>query len=101
MEPLLPDKREALEDLARDVLARSSALGGQLHPLTQKAVADLLRIVNSLYSNLIEGTNSFLRQSLAATPLFTSLRPWRNGMLAVGDDHLNPAIQLAPGGRRV
>lgn len=55
MEPLLPDKRETLEDMARDVVAQSSALGGQLHPITQKAAAGLLRIVNGYYSNLIEG----------------------------------------------
>jgi hypothetical protein len=47
MEPLIPDKREVLEDMARDVVARSAALGGQLHPITQKAVSGLLRIVNS------------------------------------------------------
>jgi len=46
MEPLLPDKREALEDMAREVVAQSSALGGQLHRITQEAVAGLLRIVN-------------------------------------------------------
>ncbi|MEZ4601181.1 MAG: Fic family protein [Syntrophotaleaceae bacterium] len=55
MEPLLPEKREILEDMARGVLAKSAALGGRLHPLTQAAVVDLLRIVNSYYSNLIEG----------------------------------------------
>lgn len=55
MEPLLPDKRDALEDMAREVFAQSSALGGQLHRITQEAVAGLLRIVNSYYSNLIEG----------------------------------------------
>lgn len=55
MEPLIPDRREALEDMARDVVAKSAALSGQLHPITRKAVAGLLRIVNSYYSNLIEG----------------------------------------------
>jgi Fic family protein len=55
MEPLLPDKREALEDLAKNVLVKSAALGGQLHRTTQEGVAGLLRIVNSYYSNLIEG----------------------------------------------
>ncbi len=55
MEPLLPEKREKLEDLAREVLVQSSALGGQLHPITREAIVGLLRIVNSYYSNLIEG----------------------------------------------
>jgi Fic family protein len=55
MEPLIPDRREALEDMARDLLAKSAALGGQLHPISLEAVTGLLRIVNSYYSNLIEG----------------------------------------------
>ena len=55
MDPLIPDRREDLEDMARNIVAKSAALGGQLHPITQDAVAGLLRIVNSYYSNLIEG----------------------------------------------
>lgn len=55
MEPLLPTQAPDLEDLARDVVGRSAALGGQLHPITQQAVVELLRLINSYYSNLIEG----------------------------------------------
>ena len=55
MEPLLPAGARHLEDLAREVVGRSAALGGQLHPITQATVAELLRLVNSYYSNLIEG----------------------------------------------
>jgi Fic family protein len=55
MEPLLPSGVPDLEDLAREVVSRSSALGGQLHPVTQQAVVELLRLINSYYSNLIEG----------------------------------------------
>jgi Fic family protein len=55
MEPLLPTGARDLEDLAREVVGRSAALGGQLHPTTQATVAELLRLVNSYYSNLIEG----------------------------------------------
>jgi Fic family protein len=55
MEPLLPDVAPELEDMAREVVSRSAALGGQLHPVTRDSVVDLLRITNSYYSNLIEG----------------------------------------------
>ncbi len=55
MEPLLPSGAPDLEDLAREVVSQSAALGGQLHPLTQQAVVELLRLINSYYSNLIEG----------------------------------------------
>ncbi len=55
MEPLLPSGADDLEDLAREVVSRSAALGGQLHPVPRQAVVELLRLVNSYYSNLIEG----------------------------------------------
>lgn len=55
MEPLLPSMAPELEDLAREVVSQSAALGGQLHPVTQQAVVKLLRLINSYYSNLIEG----------------------------------------------
>jgi Fic family protein len=41
--------------MAREVVSGSSTLGGQLHPVTQQAVVELLRLINSYYSNLIEG----------------------------------------------
>lgn len=55
MEPLFPAGAPYLEDLAREVTAHSAALDGQLHPVTQQAVVELLRLINSYYSNLIEG----------------------------------------------
>lgn len=55
MEPLLPSRAPDLEDIAREVATQSAALGGQLHAVTQQAVIELLRIINSYYSNLIEG----------------------------------------------
>ena len=55
MEPMLPASTADLEDLARDVLSRSAALSGRLHPASQRAVAELTQIINSYYSNLIEG----------------------------------------------
>ena len=55
MEPLLPSGIPDLEDMAREVVSRSSSLGGRLHTITQEAVVELLRLINSYYSNLIEG----------------------------------------------
>jgi len=55
MEPMFPERASELEDMAREIVARSALLGGQLHPLSQRPVVDLLRIINSYYSNLIEG----------------------------------------------
>jgi len=55
MEPLYPARSEALEDFAREVVAASARLEGRLAPETLDAVRKLLRVVNSYYSNLIEG----------------------------------------------
>ncbi len=55
MEPLFPEQITDLEDMAREIVARSAALAGRLHPITQEPVIELLRIINSYYSNLIEG----------------------------------------------
>ncbi|MDF1581596.1 MAG: Fic family protein [Desulfuromonadales bacterium] len=58
MEPMLPSGSGNLEDLAREVVSRSAAMGGQLHPRSQEGVANLLRLINSYYSNMIEGNST-------------------------------------------
>ncbi len=55
MEPLLPSGAPDLEDLAREVISQSAILCGGLPAVTQKTMCELLRIINSYYSNLIEG----------------------------------------------
>ena len=46
---------ERLADLAAELAAASSRLGVTLHPATASNLADLVRIMNTYYSNLIEG----------------------------------------------
>lgn len=55
MEPLFPSQNEELIDLAMEVHRGAAALGGALHKITRQRIADLLRHINSYYSNLIEG----------------------------------------------
>jgi Fic family protein len=55
MEPLVPEENKALTDLATDLVAKSNALAGRLHPIIQTNVGDLVRSMNCYYSNLIEG----------------------------------------------
>lgn len=57
-EPTMPAGNGQLEDQAKDLVAKSARLGRMVHPLTCNAISDLLRIVNSYYSNLIEGNNT-------------------------------------------
>ncbi|AHF89689.1 cell filamentation protein Fic [Opitutaceae bacterium TAV5] len=56
MEPLFPEDREhRLAGLAGEVLKASSRLFGSLHPVTRKSLTEVVRQMNSYYSNLIEG----------------------------------------------
>jgi Fic family protein len=58
MTPFMPTGNGVLEDLAREVLVSSAALSGMLHPKTQIGVVELIRLINSYYSNLIEGRST-------------------------------------------
>jgi Fic family protein len=59
MEPMLPVAQgAALNDLAVEVIRQSAALSTALHPVTRRAVVELVRAMNSYYSNLIEGHNT-------------------------------------------
>jgi Fic family protein len=57
MEPLFPESGPLL-DPALDLIREANALGGQLHPITRREVAELLRTINTYHSNLIEGHNT-------------------------------------------
>jgi len=46
---------EQIADLAAELSAASATLGRQLHSRTAGNLADLVRITNTCYSNLIEG----------------------------------------------
>ncbi len=54
MEPLFPEQGPLL-DRALELVGEANALGGQLHPITRRKVAELLRAINTYHSNLIEG----------------------------------------------
>lgn len=56
MEPMLPEEgNRVLEDLAIDLVSKSSSLASKLSPKLRKSVASLVRSMNCYYSNLIEG----------------------------------------------
>ncbi len=59
IEPLrLEEIPSALGDLIAEISAQSAVLGAALHPRTAANLADLVRIMNTYYSNLIEGNNT-------------------------------------------
>ena len=51
----LENPPEAVADLAAELSASSAKLGRSLHPRTASNLAELVRIMNTYYSNLIEG----------------------------------------------
>ena len=54
--PMKPSELPAeLRELALAIVEAAARLGGSLHPVTARAIADFLRPANSYYSNLIEG----------------------------------------------
>lgn len=57
-EPLFPAETGTLEDLALKVHESSAKLAGKFPAATLGGIAELLRVVNSYYSNLIEGHNT-------------------------------------------
>lgn len=57
-EPLMPAATGELEDLAYKLTKLSAGLANELPAATLEGVRELLRIINSYYSNLIEGNNT-------------------------------------------
>lgn len=58
-EPLLPTTgKTKLLEIARKVVVSSLSLTGEVHPTTLASLRDLLREMNSYYSNRIEGQNT-------------------------------------------
>ena len=49
---------EAVIDLVAELSAATATLGNALHDSTARSLADVVRIMNSYYSNLIEGHNT-------------------------------------------
>ncbi len=59
-EPLMPSDSdmEELEEIALNLAQRSASLANELPEATMAGIRELLRIINSYYSNLIEGHNT-------------------------------------------
>jgi hypothetical protein len=58
MEPMLPEEHPRLaelEDLAVDLVAKASGVAGRLHPTVRDSDADLVRLTDCYYCNLVEG----------------------------------------------
>lgn len=66
-EPCFPETVSGeILDLVAAVARKSAALGDRLDPRTAASLADLVRVMSSYYSNLIEGHNTLPRDIEAA-----------------------------------
>jgi Fic family protein len=54
----LEEPGEAIADIVAELSAATATLGNTLHPRTAANLADLVRLMNAYYSNLIEGHNT-------------------------------------------
>lgn len=55
---MLDDYPASLSDVMGEVLQAGAVLGARLHPETARSLAELVRVMNCYYSNLIEGHNT-------------------------------------------
>src|SRR3989441_8492439 len=82
MEPLLPKEgEEGSSALALALIRGAERLRSSLHPITRKLVTDLVRSMNSYYSNLIEGhrtrprdIDAAIRKDFSTNPAQRSLQ---------------------------
>jgi Fic family protein len=79
----LEDAGEEIMDLIAQVSAAATGLGGALHPRTASNLAELVRIMNCYYSNLIEGHDTRPRDIERALA----------GQLAAADDRRNLQLE--------
>jgi Fic family protein len=59
IEPAMLDEAPSpIADVIAELSAATASLGRALHPRTASSLADLVRVMNAYYSNLIEGHNT-------------------------------------------
>ena len=81
MEPLLPDGDPRSSRLALALIRGAERIRDSFHPITRKLVTDLVRSMNSYYSNLIEGhrtkprdIDAAIRKDFSSDPAQRSLQ---------------------------
>ena len=66
IEPMLPSEmgieRSDLPDLVIDLERKAAKLGGMVNPTVLRVITEHMRVINSYYSNLIEGNSTHPRE---------------------------------------
>jgi len=89
MEPVLPPTEGRFESTAIALHREATALAGSAHPTTRAALAKLLRVVNSFYSNLIEGIRTTPSEIQAALRANYSHDPGRAALQRLAVAHID------------
>lgn len=98
IEPALPaDPDHRLEDLAYELVGAASGLAGQLHPLVQQSIGDLVRSMNCYYSNLIEGHNTVPRDIERALAHDYSTEPQKRNLQLEAVAHIEVQFRIDAG----
>jgi len=104
MEPLLPaEGRPMLAELSKQIFLHAGRLGGQIPAdKTRHQIAEVVRMMNSYYSNLIEGHKTIpkdieraIKQDLSADPMARD-----NQLLNVSHMAVEKEIEEQAGGER-
>lgn len=95
MEPVLPPDGGKFESVAIALHREAGALAASAHPATHAALARLVRIVNSFYSNLIEGIRTTPAEIEAAIKADYSHDPRRAALQRLAVSHVRVEETMA------
>lgn len=98
LEPLLPHRTQALEDLAVDLASAAGDLTRGLDPLVVSSIGSFVRSMNCYYSNLIEGHRTTPRDiERALATVFSDNREQRDWQLeAIAHIEVQRSLDLDP-----
>lgn len=85
---MLPQNSPRLDDLVVRLAQAAAALGASVHPLTARPLVNLLRQVNSSYSNLIEGHRTQLADIARAVRADYSADPAKRALQRESAAHI-------------
>jgi Fic family protein len=87
MEPLLPSRKESINELSYDILLKAGALKGALPATSTRQIARLVAGMNSYYSNLIEGHRTYPGEIDATREADFSANPKKAALQQLGLAH--------------
>ena len=98
MEPMIPSEggidKSALPGLALDLERKAANLAGMVNPITAQVLEEYMRVINSYYSNLIEGNSTHPRDIRKAMQGEYSEDPARRDLQQESLAHVHVQAQL-------